>query len=830
MEEPNSNIEIEKVAENLIKDDLAQYLLNSDAAKQLVNWAHEETGIKKVYLSIIFRIIAPLIIRAGKKTAGWGGGILYEKATKIAQLIPGYNRVSDWLSKLRQKLENKQYDKKLLHDIINGDRPPADFTLGRELSEELQLMLQGMDRNEKSHDEILSAIEEIKNVIRTQPPLGFPKLKGEGTGRLHFSAQKVPFVGRKSEIKKIEEFLYSKEKFSWWIITGSGGLGKSRLALEICRRNEGWRSGFLDSRRSFDLWDQWSPEFPTLVIVDYAAAKAESLRDIISSIQDRSDSLSWDVRFLLVEREASGKWWDDFIPSKREGLAIKEAQFADPLALAPLTEDDIWSTIHYILDRKKANIPNKEETINQIRQIDPELRPLYAALCAEALAIEGNIRGWEKTKLLDWILSREEREFWRPAGITEFDKSLLCFATMINGIPYSNSQSLGNIIPKSLFELGIKQFDKKRYEIISNQGNNETLMPLEPDIVGEYFVLRFLANDSSLADDFNSFAWNNYLPVYWEFLNKCGEDFPNNGCLFELVQIIPSKYPQNAVWATLCVNFINYYGIMGSMGDAVKIYNGLKKLADQYPDDQNISKQLAFGMFNLINHYGTIGGMDDAQKIYEELKELANKHPNNQGIRENLARGMVNLVNYYGEMGSIDEAKEICEELKELTNEYPDDQGIRKILAFCMVNLITDCAKIGNMNDARKIYKELKKLTDIYPDNQTIREAFAIGMVNLINHYGKNGRIDDCMELYDGLKELTDKYPKNQRLQEQIARGMLLICKAAANSKKREFLRKFILDNLNIYHLPEFQKTAQNILSKINNISLLDFLDSLLSD
>ncbi|WP_456426510.1 hypothetical protein, partial [Rhodocaloribacter sp.] len=57
----------------------------------------------------------------------------------------------------------------------------------------------------------------------------------------------VPFFGREKELRFFEDWLDAEDTFSVSIVTGAGGLGKTRLMLESVTRAraKGWRAGFL---------------------------------------------------------------------------------------------------------------------------------------------------------------------------------------------------------------------------------------------------------------------------------------------------------------------------------------------------------------------------------------------------------------------------------------------------------------------------------------------------------------------------------------------------------------------------------------------------------
>lgn len=54
--------------------------------------------------------------------------------------------------------------------------------------------------------------------------------------RFSYKNPDIAFVGREDELAVLDEFLDAEPPFLWMMLTGGGGAGKSRLALELCKR------------------------------------------------------------------------------------------------------------------------------------------------------------------------------------------------------------------------------------------------------------------------------------------------------------------------------------------------------------------------------------------------------------------------------------------------------------------------------------------------------------------------------------------------------------------------------------------------------------------
>ena len=231
-------------------------------------------------------------------------------------------------------------------------------------------------------------------------------------------------------------------------------------------------------------------------MVDYVATRPEQLRGVIASLRnrERTDPLEAPVRLLLLERSKERSWWDQLIGTDQTGYAIEECQFTrEPLDLGPMSEDDLWQSIVSVLEEVGKSLPDRDETLRALDQIDPERRPLFAAFAADALATTSNIRGWDRERLLRDVLERERRHHWLPAGANVPYENLLCLATMTGGLTISSQTHFPGIELPSFEEFRPQIYRAMTGALpVPSADGSLALMTLQPDILGEFFVLEHL--------------------------------------------------------------------------------------------------------------------------------------------------------------------------------------------------------------------------------------------------------------------------------------------------------------------------------------------------
>jgi hypothetical protein len=120
----------------------------------------------------------------------------------------------------------------------------------------------------------------------------------------------VPLVGREHALDDLRRWLALDRDISIRVRTGGAGRGKTRLALELVREaaGNGWLAGFVEERELNRFRGQqnvadWGWDRPALIIIDYAAGRADQLRSWIGELADAPEDRP-PLRLLLVERHA----------------------------------------------------------------------------------------------------------------------------------------------------------------------------------------------------------------------------------------------------------------------------------------------------------------------------------------------------------------------------------------------------------------------------------------------------------------------------------------------------------------------------------------------
>jgi hypothetical protein len=157
----------------------------------------------------------------------------------------------------------------------------------------------------------------------------------------HFES--IPFTARQTELTLVDKWLAAEDAISVLTFVGAGGVGKTRLAIELFRTHENtWSVGFITNFHEPGALAAPSTQppmkVPLLAVVDYAATHTENLRKFLEDLAQYGTYLP-KVRVILLERFAdphSGWYQRMFSHSQTSYTAGLFAQ-PEPIPLTPFS-------------------------------------------------------------------------------------------------------------------------------------------------------------------------------------------------------------------------------------------------------------------------------------------------------------------------------------------------------------------------------------------------------------------------------------------------------------------------------------------------------------
>ena len=233
--------------------------------------------------------------------------------------------------------------------------------------------------------------------------------------------QCVPFHGRILEITEAQSWCKSSEPISIRLYTGRGGIGKTRLFIEICRKLaiQGWRAGFLAKIPPDTPARFWSTLLrqrgPLICVVDYAETRLVEVNSFLT--EAANSTTAHKVRVVLLARSA-GDWW--------ESMKTQDSIVGDLLSGSATSKHSVLPLAMTLKDRELsyslalenfAAILGQEKPTSTTDLSSGEYE-IALLLHMKALADIHSVPVKGDQGILDFVL-RRERRFWRTQAIAQ---------------------------------------------------------------------------------------------------------------------------------------------------------------------------------------------------------------------------------------------------------------------------------------------------------------------------------------------------------------------------------------------------------------------------
>jgi ankyrin repeat protein len=473
-------------------------------------------------------------------------------------------------------------------------------------------------RVENKTDCIEALTRSIESRLASQGALNLDLKLGWGNRdnplrQMTFFQRRTTFVGRDGELVELRAFLDDPASFSWWQIAGSGGQGKSRLALSLIEELAGrWDAGFLSAEdlRAFN-WGGAHFSWPTLCVIDYAAApgKGAEVVRVLETLAKRARGtvgppLGARVRILVLERVGYDFGEDgsrlepapalNWLRSALGGAAwhaLKATVFQErsALVLRDLHPDDmrtIGRSWRDFLGKPPLSGEQEETLITTLRQRGDVWRPLFAMMYASVLdeILDGKAPQGSSDieRILDRTLADERDTLWggdweRRIPADAPARALSCLATMIGTV--TEDQIFSDLVDRDCVLETLDGLygdpsgaDGKEaclllgYTPMAHPQKDPVFRGREPDLLGEYVVLWCLDSLSRRKRDerVRALIWHGALlspDALFGFLMRLRQDFPNHPMTGALSA---APWPKGE-YADADTNIPAYFGLSGRL-------------------------------------------------------------------------------------------------------------------------------------------------------------------------------------------------------------------------------------------------------------------------
>ncbi len=555
--------------------------------------------------------------------------------------------------------------------------------------------------------------------------------------RLTAYARAIDMIGRETEMASLSDWMGSAPPIAVRVLTGPAGTGKTRLALELVDQaiEHEWDAGFVTDRELGRFAAQanlaaWGWQNPTLIVVDYAAARAQQLGNWLAELAD-NDTVT-PLRLLLLERHAdpgSGWWREAFGLGSGDARAIlKLLDPAEPVPVPALGDTEVRRAIlAAILAQVGSGLRPPERGANpdfdgRLARVSWGGEPLFLQMAGVLAAESGfeHVLTLSRAKLAFTLADREISRIEKIAtahamGSTkDFVVHMAAYATLCQGL--TRGEALPAIAAEKTALMRASAGDPSEvFRALASTlpGEADAIAPVLPDMIGEAVLLRagidadaivraaashrprVAATVMRTAQDY--VPQEQLAPLDWldRLIEAGGVDL---AALTEIANALPSK---TLVLRTRAAEL------------HAKIVEMVKAMPDDGPTGQRC-QILAPALNNLAARLSEVGRPEealgiagDAVSLYRDLAAA-----NSDAFNSNLAASLNTLANRLSEVGKREKALDIARESVELRRDLAaaNPDAFTPNLAISLNNLANRLGEAGKRKEALDIARETVEL------------------------------------------------------------------------------------------------------------------------
>jgi tetratricopeptide (TPR) repeat protein len=328
----------------------------------------------------------------------------------------------------------------------------------------------------------------------------------------------VAFTGREHELAGLLAWCQDGSPRGVRLVTGPGGVGKTRLSVELCGRldPDGWRCVRVGDRQEEFAVATARRGWPgrLLLVVDYAETRIGLSRLLRAVAADAGP-----VRVLLLARSA-GEWWDRLregepavrtLLAKADGDEPLRATVSDELSNADL----VRAAVPVFAGALGMSVPERVMVDTEpgvVRVLDLHAAALVAVL--QSAGMKEPVRV-SVSDVLNELLGHETR-FWEGtaqwrgllAGPTGMDttslRHIVAAGALLGAASQDEAVALLRRVPGAVASLQVARWLRELYppeHRVDHDGAADWLGTLIPDRLAELLVVKELTDSPELAEE-----------------------------------------------------------------------------------------------------------------------------------------------------------------------------------------------------------------------------------------------------------------------------------------------------------------------------------------
>jgi tetratricopeptide (TPR) repeat protein len=314
----------------------------------------------------------------------------------------------------------------------------------------------------------------------------------------------VPYDDTTGHLAELKTWCESPQRISVQIIFGAGGMGKTRLGLELCAAmgHKGWIAGKYRPDLSRDLTQLVNTKLPRLLVVDYAENQPSNVTTLIDAFAATPPLRANKVRIVLLVRRGSKDARRVFATS--QSSASKLIDEREPMSVAPTS----GSELAWPLEQRNLLFNQAAAAFCESFETEPASMPDLSAdtfrspffVCAAAVLLTdpktaGSPLANSASEILDRLLDRERDRHWSKCPAEAPSDHAVAIATLFGADTKIECAEHLKLIPEMADDSGLRN---RCAEWLNGlyEGPRTWVNPLEPDLLGERLVSRYLDTEA----------------------------------------------------------------------------------------------------------------------------------------------------------------------------------------------------------------------------------------------------------------------------------------------------------------------------------------------
>ena len=600
----------------------------------------------------------------------------------------------------------------------------------------------------------------------------------------------VGLIGRRDLLSDLMLWRESDHPLRVTFVTGGGGVGKTRLALEVCEqaRRAGWTAGMLAIDESADVdrelrrMVRWPGRW--CAAIDYAEAKPAMVSSLIQRLLRRSAGPP--VRLILICRQAQSK-------RELEGL-FATGEGREEVAEV-LTEADPIPLDRYQVDRRLLFEEAVAAFAAELGQGDVKAPGLslegdhfsrVLIVLAAALLVaqdpDADIESMNREELLIELIERHERQYWQKLAQgseldldTSMQSRAVAAATVLGGNDEAEATALVGLLP------GLEDVSGERRRKIAawlsdlygsgSLSEPPAIGPVEPDMLGEALVRsEYPPVEGLLSASLDRSSDHQLARALTVLARAAGETGPLAESFRQALDdrlpdlVARAAIPEARIAASLALAVGTLRPLRGSaevlrewgsrpkhLGSLSRTLGGLavEHLRTQFESGQlDCEPDLGRALWFYASFLSRAGRIEEARaaaaesvSTYHRLLKDSNAH------LADMVRALHELMAATDELGNVEATLSTSEELVKYARElFELSEDTWPNLANALIALTSAWGKMGQPDKARLAAEESVRLYRAVeePDEEDLSQLATV-LSNLSVALGELGRDDDSL-------------------------------------------------------------------------------------